>query len=326
MNCAPPTPSSSSPFLLRSDVAISCTLPHGCPLPRARLRGPRRPRSDDVARFDPCAVTYNVTDLRGARRHYVELGAGDGSTCSSRLLREQGWKGLALDRVHENADVDLFQSQINAESISSVFSRFGVPAAFDHLTVAAGMNSFWVLHSALRGGYRPRTIATEFNRNLPPFEGLVTRNNATAVWNRDCYFGAGVYAFKLLFEAFGYSLVGIDTPGVNLFAVQLAETGGVEPLPYSAVLAGAAGHAPPCLQRFDTCSGESWVRLRDDSNLLTPRVMLLAEAEHVVLEQEVADVPGAIGPVTVFTAFPVAGPGSAEVQGEPLFQGCVEPV
>ena len=53
----------------------------------------------------------------------------------------------------------------------------------------------------------------EFNRNLPPYAPVVVDYLSNGVWDDDCWFGAGVYAFKLLLDMFGYSIVAIDVEG-----------------------------------------------------------------------------------------------------------------
>jgi hypothetical protein len=91
-----------------------------------------------------------------------------------------------------------------------------------------------VLQAVLAAGYRPRHIAAEFNRVLPPYEALVIPYIADN-WERlghSCRFGGSMLAFRRLFEAFGYAMGAQDRGRVNLYTVQVAETGGVPPLSY----------------------------------------------------------------------------------------------
>jgi hypothetical protein len=98
-------------------------------------------------------------------------------------------------------------------------------------------NTWHVLQALLQGGYRPRHIAAEFNRVLPPFEALVIPYRAHA-WERkghSCRFGGSMLAFHRLFAAFGYVTLAQDSAGVNVYAVHMSETGGAPPLSYSEV-------------------------------------------------------------------------------------------
>ncbi len=39
------------------------------------------------------------------RRFYVEIGSSDGGECNSRVLREEGWKGVLFDDRFEDASI-----------------------------------------------------------------------------------------------------------------------------------------------------------------------------------------------------------------------------
>ena len=70
---------------------------------------------------------------------------------------------------------------------------------------------------ALYAGYRPRSIATEFNRNLPAYVPVVVDYTPEKHWEGTCWFGGGAYAFKQLLEAFGYNVIAIDKDGAARF-------------------------------------------------------------------------------------------------------------
>jgi hypothetical protein len=104
------------------------------------------------------------------------LCAQDGSECTSRNLRENhGFRGLMMDGGNSRPEINLQQEMMFSHNIVQLFKKHKVPlAGFDHLTVDIDQNTFWVALEILRGGYRPRSLAAEMNRNLAWSDSFAT--------------------------------------------------------------------------------------------------------------------------------------------------------
>jgi hypothetical protein len=259
------------------------------------------------------------------RRHYVEFGAEACTECTSRYLRDRGWRGLVMDGSHADASINLHKEAITADSIVALFRKHTVPQAFDHLTVDLDLNTWWVLHAVLQGGYRPRSITVEYNRNLPPGDAVVTDYSPAQWWGGDCWFGASIYAYELLVASFGYHLIAQDAEGVNLYAVHNGETGSAGPaLAFAEVIAGVPAWSSPCLALHAPCPNRRWAVIPEGLSLWQPREEWYGALSFVTLDQDSALREDG-KEVQVFTAFDIAGKGTDRApgaEGTRLVSGC----
>lgn len=113
------------------------------------------------------------------------------------------------------------------------------------------MNTHWIIREILFGGYTPRSITVEYNRNFHTTDAYMSINVPTSEPN-GCWFGASGLALERILKAFNYSLVAFDQQGskslplktstafftrspdqtaVNLFFVHNDELGG--PFPHT---------------------------------------------------------------------------------------------
>ena len=162
-------------------------------------------------------------------KYYVEFGAGHDYD-NTIQLDKQGWSGLLMggdgkDRTSNNRNI--VKAWITHENIASLFAKYQVPVSFDFLSIDTDFKDYWILQSILKGGYRPRVICAEVNRNCYPFESLtIPKDIMQKQWNNgDDYFGATPQAFKSLVEQYGYDLVYCEKNAVNCFFVLNAPKG-----------------------------------------------------------------------------------------------------
>jgi hypothetical protein len=194
----------------------------------------------------------------------------EGTECTTRYLREQGWTGLQMDGSNHNESINLHQEFFTAENIAGLFAKYNVPKKFDHMTVDIDMNTFYVLQAVLQAGYRPRSLVTEYNRNLSPWEAIVVRYEDRLMWvDESCYFGASPYALHRLLTDFGYFVLGLDQIGVNVFAVQGTEVGGDPPMTYEGVLRGSRSSL--CQSLHYDCQNQTWVEVPNQVDLTQKR-------------------------------------------------------
>ena len=182
------------------------------------------------------AVVYSP----GECRYYVEFGVEQGLECTTRNLRENfGWSGLLMDGSNQNNSINLHQEFFTAENVADLLAKYSVPRHFDHLTLDIDQNTFWVLHSVLLAGFRPRSITVEINRNFHPTDSFVVRYDPQQMWDaRGNYFGASVGAYAKLFSDFGYQLIAIEQDQINVYAVDSAEVGAEQVLSLEEAIAG----------------------------------------------------------------------------------------
>jgi hypothetical protein len=153
--------------------------------------------------------------------YYVEFGAHDGYWASNtQHLRENGsWKGLLLDKLFHNPEINLQQEFLTAENINAIFEKYHVPKNLDFLSIDVDGNDFY-LWNALSAHYRPRLIVIEYNGTHPPHEDKVITYQEDYQWDQTNYFGASLCALFHLARKKGYSLVYTESSGLNAFFVR----------------------------------------------------------------------------------------------------------
>jgi hypothetical protein len=162
-------------------------------------------------------IHYIFKCLGSGDKKFVEFGVEAGVECETRWLREAfNWTGLMMDGSHHNPSIGLYQERIYAESIVGLFQKYHVPQAPDFLVVDIDLNTFWVLHAILAGGYAPRVLSVEYNRGFHPKQAYTTMYMPDEVWPGTCYMGASALALERLVKHFNYSLVAIDSEGGHL--------------------------------------------------------------------------------------------------------------
>jgi hypothetical protein len=92
----------------------------------------------------------------------------DGRECTTCNLRENhNFTGLMMDGGFFIPKVNLQREFVYSWNIMQPFQKHKVPhPSFDHLTVDLDQNTFGVALAVLRGGYRPRSLTVDFNRNF----------------------------------------------------------------------------------------------------------------------------------------------------------------
>ncbi|WIA15842.1 hypothetical protein OEZ85_012597 [Tetradesmus obliquus] len=199
-------------------------------------------------------------------RYYVEFGVEAGTQCTTRNLREaHNFTGLMMDGSNSRPEINQQQEMMFSHNIAALFKKYNVPRpGFDHMTVDLDQNTFWVALEVLRGGYRPRSLAVEINRNLAWKDSYATVDMPEEMWasRGDCYYGASTKAFVVMLRSFGYHHVYSDAVGVNAFFVH-ASAVGEQPLISiaDAQRAFTKGGEFPLLH--GDCQHHAWVRIDD---------------------------------------------------------------
>lgn len=176
--------------------------------------------------------------------------------------------GLLMDGFHDNPSINLHKEYMRADNIVELFQKYEVPFPhFDQLTVDIDMNTPWVLRAILAGGYRPRSVTVEYNRNFHSNDSYMVINAPTT--NPDgCWFGASGLALERLMRAFDYSLVAFDENGINLFFVHNKELG--RPFPHSFADLTPNYQLRAWQTLHPDCQNNLWVMVNESTALASP--------------------------------------------------------
>lgn len=151
-------------------------------------------------------------------RFFVEFGCEDATECNTAFLLEQGWQGLLMDGagISRNPRATVHGEFITAENINLLFRKYGVPEAFDLLSIDVDGNDYWIWQAIT---YRPRVVVIEYNAHVPPGQRKAIVYDPGFRWNGSDYFGASLRALKELGEKKGYCLVYCEHTGANAFFI-----------------------------------------------------------------------------------------------------------
>lgn len=149
-------------------------------------------------------------------KYFVEIGVGNADECNTRLLRENGWKGVMFDSVQHNGGIGFHCEHIDAENVNGILAKYKVPQEFDVLSIDIDGNDYWVWNAI---AYQPRVVIIEWNCSITPFRALAIPYSPNFAWDSTCYYGASILALTRLGERKGMVLVAADKRATNLFFV-----------------------------------------------------------------------------------------------------------
>jgi hypothetical protein len=149
-------------------------------------------------------------------KFFVEFGVEDGEECNTRYLEScLGFKGVRFDCNYENKEKCIYAEFINANNVTSVFSKYNVPVDLDFLSIDVDYNDFYIWKSVLKK-YRPNVVVIEYNSNFG-LDDKIVEYDENGMWDWTDYFGASITSLCKLGNENGYDLIFADSNGVNLF-------------------------------------------------------------------------------------------------------------
>jgi hypothetical protein len=169
------------------------------------------------------------------RKIFVEFGIGSYNECNTRfLLKNNNWSGLVIDGSAEyiqqlRQDPLYWQHNLQSEcafitkdNINQLISGNNFTGDIGILSVDVDGNDYWIWESI--DCIQPRIVICEYNSLFGD------KKNVTAVYDpkfviseahfSGLYWGASIGAFTYLANKKGYSLVGSNTIGNNIFFVR----------------------------------------------------------------------------------------------------------
>lgn len=210
----------------------------------------------------------------GARsRTFLEIGIEAGIQNNTRLLLEQGWRGVwievnpdyARQATERFADaiaqgrLAVLAASATPENIDGLLEAAGLPDTIDVLSLDIDQHTAHLWRGLRR---RSRVACIEYNACIPPCLPIEVPYVLTDFWDGTNWFGAGLKTLELVAKSKGMHLVGCDLHGVNAFFVDARETAGIFRAPFTAEthyqppqfgLVTHVGHRPSAAER-------RWVR------------------------------------------------------------------
>jgi hypothetical protein len=166
---------------------------------------------------------------------FVEIGVSDYREANTRfLLQNNNWSGMVIDGSEQNIDVirrdPLYWRYnlkaecefIERENINDILKKNGVEGDIGLLSIDIDGNDYWIWDAI--SDILPRIVICEY-RSLFGWRRLVTipydrSFNRFRAHSSGLYYGASIAALHRLGQSKGYSLVGSNSAGCNLFFVR----------------------------------------------------------------------------------------------------------
>jgi hypothetical protein len=163
---------------------------------------------------------------------FIEFGAEGGWENNTRLLLEEGWRGLWIEANPDYASLirrafrrplragrlTVTEAFVTAENINQVILSSGLPTEIDFLSIDIDGNDYHIFKAITE--VRPRVVCIECSVTKPPPVDWVMPYNPSHRWdgNNDC--AASLVAMDRLARSKGYALVGTTPHSVNAFFVR----------------------------------------------------------------------------------------------------------
>lgn len=180
-------------------------------------------------------IQYLIKNINIANNIFIEFGVENYKESNTRfLLTKNNWSGLVIDGSPDNInyiknDPIYWRHNLKAEcsfidikNINKIIVQSGISGDVGLLSIDIDGNDYYILESI--DVIRPAIIICEYNSlwgdSLSvsvPYDPLFIRNKAHY---SNLYFGASITALTNLAAKKGYSLVGSNSTGANIFFVR----------------------------------------------------------------------------------------------------------
>ena len=179
-------------------------------------------------------IQYLISRVPLPKHTFVEFGVENYTESNTRfLLTNCGWSGQVIDGSAENIEyitsdsidwrfpLQANQSFVTAENIDKLVADSDLGDDLGLLSVDVDGNDYWIWKAI---SARPRIVIVEYNSLFGAERAVTVPYNPAFVRNQahhsNLYYGASVAAFWRLGREKGYSLVGSNRAGNNLFFVR----------------------------------------------------------------------------------------------------------
>jgi hypothetical protein len=180
-------------------------------------------------------IQFLVNKIPIENKIFVEFGVGSYTESNTRfLIKQQNWVGLVIDGSDESIK-NIQQSEIywrhnlqaectfiTKDNINNIISSKNITGDIGILSVDIDGNDYWVWEAI--DCIQPRIVICEYNSLLGANKKVTTLYDPNFVITKahfsGLYWGASIGAFDYLAKQKGYSLVGSNTTGNNIFFVR----------------------------------------------------------------------------------------------------------
>lgn len=166
--------------------------------------------------YDDGVISAILAEIGPGSRTCAEIGVQDGQECNTRALVEDGWSGVMLDKHFENDRVR--REYVTRDNVQSLLKKHGAAESPDVLSMDIDGNDFWVI--ARLGPFLPRLLVCEYNNQFGVDDFAVMPYTEPFHWDETSYFGASQKALHWLAVRLGYSLVYVESCGINMHFVR----------------------------------------------------------------------------------------------------------
>ncbi|MES2353048.1 MAG: hypothetical protein V4568_01395 [Pseudomonadota bacterium] len=180
-------------------------------------------------------IQFLVRKIEIPKKIFVEFGVHDYTESNTRfLMKNDYWSGLVIDGSEANIrrikSDELYWRHnlkaecafINLDNINKLIESNGIAADIGLLSVDIDGNDYWVWEAI--DCISPRIVVCEYNSLFGPTRKVTSIYSESFVASKahysGLYWGASIAAFDHLAKAKGYSLVGSNRMGNNLFFVR----------------------------------------------------------------------------------------------------------
>jgi hypothetical protein len=187
-------------------------------------------------------IQYLLQRVPIERKIFVEFGVGDYTESNTRfLLQNNNWVGLIIDGSPEHTtrikkdpiywrfNLKVECAFIDKESINQIITRAGISGDIGILSVDIDGNDYWVWQAIDCIG--PRIVICEYNSIFGPIAKVTIPYDSSFMRSKahysNLYYGASLSGLHALARAKGYSLVGSNSAGNNVFFVRDDLVGGL---------------------------------------------------------------------------------------------------
>jgi hypothetical protein len=180
-------------------------------------------------------IQYLINKIPTDNKTFIEFGVENYQEANTRfLLQNDNWSGLVIDGDEENINyvkrsglywrhsLTAISKFITKDNINDTIKNAGMSGDIGLLSIDVDGNDYWILEAI--DCIKPRIVIIEYNslfgKNLSISVPYDENFDRIKKHYSGLYWGASISALVKLANEKGYSLVGSNSAGVNLFFVK----------------------------------------------------------------------------------------------------------
>lgn len=186
---------------------------------------------------DEDGIIEQIFNVIPNNKTFLEIGIQTGVECNSLYLLLKGWKGTwvegseqyckmigkELNGITFKNKLSVVNSFIDKDNIVTIFKEsydfFGVNE-LDFFSLDIDGNDFYIMEKLFNNSIFPKVVCVEYNAKFHPPHKFKIKYNKLHVWDKTDYMGCALQDYADLFEAFNYTLLCCNIPGINAFFIR----------------------------------------------------------------------------------------------------------